>query len=96
MSDATKPIDDGGPAFPRVVCEDGVPPDVREGMTLRDWFAGQALTRSDLNSRIVERVIGENIQKFIVREQQEKAAAMARHAYAIADAMLAARKAGEA
>jgi hypothetical protein len=34
-------IDDGGPAFPipygQVMSEDG------KGMTLRDWFAGQAL-----------------------------------------------------
>lgn len=31
----------GGPAFPRSYSSDG-----HNGMTLRDWFAGQALTES--------------------------------------------------
>lgn len=34
--------DDGGPAFPRPYSEDGA---AQGGMSLRDWFAGQALTR---------------------------------------------------
>lgn len=41
-------MDDGGPAFPaQLICSDGMGVErVREsysGMTLRDWFAGQAL-----------------------------------------------------
>jgi hypothetical protein len=45
-------INDGGPAFARSAsehtkngtCPDGNDPrDAQEGMTLRDWFAGQAL-----------------------------------------------------
>ena len=40
-------IDDGGPAFPRTVTIDdgidGYREIKRDGMTLRDWFAGQAL-----------------------------------------------------
>lgn len=32
--------DDGGPAFPRPYSEDGA---AQGGMSLRDWFAGQAL-----------------------------------------------------
>ena len=50
MSD-TQPIDDGGPAFPTVILEDtpmlrlpdGTIRPVGGGMSLRDWFAGQAL-----------------------------------------------------
>ena len=36
----TKP-NDGGPAFPGECGND--PKDLRRGMSLRDWFAGQAL-----------------------------------------------------
>jgi hypothetical protein len=36
------PIDDGGPAFPMSYHPDGNNAD-HQGMTLRDWFAGQAL-----------------------------------------------------
>lgn len=36
--------DDGGPAFPVLgKMSDGEPYAQHEGMTLRDWFAGQAL-----------------------------------------------------
>ena len=40
-----KQIDDGGPAFPDPCnAHPGAhPPDCAKGMTLRDWFAGQAL-----------------------------------------------------
>ena len=72
-------IKDGGPAFPRVPFDvndytgDGSP-----GMTLRDWFAGQALAfLSDPASS------GETNYT-------------ARYAYAIADAMIAAREVGAA
>jgi hypothetical protein len=34
---------DGGPAFPMVVEEEGCITQFHRGMTLRDWFAGQAL-----------------------------------------------------
>ena len=39
MSSENK-VDDGGPAFPSVDYTGGI----IGGMTLRDWFAGQALT----------------------------------------------------
>lgn len=42
----TKQIDDGGPAFPRPIAglvDGGVYYSADEGMSLRDWFAGQAL-----------------------------------------------------
>ena len=34
---------DGGLAFPLVIEEEGCIPQVHKGMSLRDWFAGQAL-----------------------------------------------------
>jgi len=43
---STEPINDGGPAFPQTNDSwhgsDGYDP-VPEGLSLRDWFAGQAL-----------------------------------------------------
>lgn len=44
MSD-DNPIDDGGPAFPfQELHDNGLPVAVADrGMSLRDWFAGQAL-----------------------------------------------------
>jgi len=72
MSDS-KQIDSGGPAFP-IVCVGEYSP----GMTLRDWFAGQAL--AGLMS------IRHNVDN--VGESQ-----IAREAYMQADAMLKARNA---
>lgn len=43
---ATRKIADGGPAFPASAIVDvfgDVKDDPSQGMTLRDWFAGQAL-----------------------------------------------------
>ena len=37
----TKKIEDGGPAFPHMAADGH--PDYRLGLSLRDWFAGQAL-----------------------------------------------------
>lgn len=48
-----EPTDDGGPAFPHVEGDEGANGGVRQltvtspGMTLRDYFAGQALARVD-------------------------------------------------
>jgi hypothetical protein len=59
---------DGGPAFPRPpAC-----PSSATGMTLRDWFAGQALAGAELNM---------------------PPSLTAADCYALADAMLEARKA---
>ena len=64
--------DDGGPAFPSV--------DYGSiGMSLRDWFAGQALAG-------VIAACCQDTLNFETREQL-----FARNAYAIADAMLAER-----
>jgi hypothetical protein len=72
-------IEDGGPAFPSagIVTPDGI---AYEGMSLRDWFAGQALAG-----------IVQGLMKGIRFEDVPKLAA---DCYGIADAMLAARKAG--
>lgn len=50
-------IDDGGPAYPQTTeswyrTEVGDP--APSGMSLRDWFAGQALAAMDLEERITE------------------------------------------
>lgn len=78
-------INDGGPAFPRAstLKPNGESwTDSQFGMTLRDWFAGQAMAeiyaaRFDLNY-----TGGETIGQ-----------AVARNSYDLADAMLAAREA---
>lgn len=81
----SEPIDDGGPAFPV--------PDVHHpsgriqfgssGMSLRDWFAGQALTG------MIPIEYAPNGQ--INSQAKKHALVVASHAYNIADAMLAAR-----
>ena len=79
-------INDGGPAFPRVTEYDSSWErihDGAEGMSLRDWFAGQALSQIG-NEYVARGQIG--------RQAQEHAMAIAAHAYNIADAMIAARK----
>ena len=74
---------DGGPAFPseyRTQDSDGHPCVARsEGMSLRDWFAGQAMCLL--------------IQPFTntPREEHADAKLVSEYAYEIADAMLAAR-----
>ncbi len=80
MEKQIKPIEDGGPAFPVPVtptrgggwasCKEV------EGMTLRDWFAGQAL------ACVAHEYIGGTTPK----------TALAEDCYEMADAMLAARK----
>ena len=72
---------DGGPAFPQMQCrdEDGRWSPARvDGLSMRDWFAGQALVGLLLDS---ERLKG-------VTDEIE----FARSAYQQADAMLEARK----
>ena len=80
-------INNGGPAFPSGKSEtpgheNSLP--YHEGMTLRDWFAGQALAH--IGNEYVAH--GE-----ITRQAQEHAMTLAAHAYNIADAMIAAREA---
>lgn len=80
------PINDGGPAFPCMVFsgDDHNSPEYSNGMTLRDWFAGQAL--AGLNASMsADGYPTEN-----------DADAYAECAYRQADAMLAERAKGGA
>lgn len=72
-------INDGGPAFPRTVQRWNDSLDHVEGMSLRDWFAGQALqgVASGFWSNSDMSVLGPR--------------GLAESAYEFADAMLAAR-----
>ena len=74
------PIDDGGPAFPmQVKLANGT--DNYRGMSLRDWFAGQAMAGILFISNSVKNESKQPAEKLI-----------ATTAYLMADAMLAARK----
>lgn len=75
---------DGGAAFP---LHPGIAPDwtASTGMTLRDWFAGQALTAIVTVCIHDTRENGETTKQMIARK-----------AYEVADAMLAAREADHA
>ena len=90
-------VNDGGPAFP-VVASTGDPRDgvyCRDGMSLRDYFAGQAIAgviRSTVEADSAA-VLSESADSSGLAIEQ----VIARSAYEIADAMLAVReKAGGA
>ena len=72
-------INDGGPAFPYVTA--GY---TNLGMSLRDWFAGQALAGL---------MVDADTRGSHVAHSQANRAEFAVWAYAMADAMLAARSA---
>lgn len=80
-------IDDGGRAFP-------VPNDAnvngQEGMTLRDWFAGQALAgfMTLPDDRCFRSSKSQTLEEFRASCAQQDSEAM----YRIADAMLRARR----
>lgn len=79
-------IDDGGPAFPHTIKnDDGSHFFTSGGMTLRDWFAGQAL--AGLTAHPQCGPIGEGTE-----DTRERTGVLALEAYYAADAMLAARK----
>ena len=76
----SKNTNDGGPAFPQT--DDSwkgrnMNPPVPSGMSLRDWFAGQALA-------------GE-MATYLESSASDHAAAIAKRCYTLADAMLEAR-----
>jgi hypothetical protein len=50
-------VDDGGPAFPNVCMNDPCHPSSEPGMSLRDWFAGQALAGMLAEQRWVDSCI---------------------------------------
>lgn len=76
-------IEDGGPAFPRSGLGD-------RGMSLRDWFAGQALVGEIARHSTAEAM------NATAREARDRGMSlpeyMAKNVYLIADAMLRARK----
>jgi len=75
-------INDGGPAFPRPMAETSLGGNYeQDGMTLRDWFAGQALVS-----------MGPTVKAAPGATLQDVAESMASTAYVVADAMLAARE----
>ena len=87
----TEHIEDGGPAFPReayvnpngVVVHAGC-----QGMTLRDWFAGQALAALYRQSFMPGVILREDYEQW----SRELAAV----SYIVADAMIAESKGGKA
>lgn len=86
--------DDGGPAFPSGHGELGL-----EGMSLRDWFAGQALAGIMAQSHGGPKDWthagwgwGEDCLNSLNKHETSTAVTVASFAYQIADAMLAARK----
>ena len=75
------PINDGGPSFPYRETENSGQYWHHYGMTLRDYFAGQALTNVDLRITMSD------------LDDTPSPRAIANYMYVIADAMLAAREA---
>lgn len=77
-------IDDGGPAFPHGNLELGDRHLIAQpGMSLRDWFAGQALIGLISNSQ--------GVPSDFVRANSNEADRMAEISYRVADTMLKAR-----
>lgn len=86
-------MNDGGSAFPLVKrwTGDGYPYDCAEGMSLRDWFAGQALVAIIKAEEAVD--VDSIKERARIRQRNHRAKFRdAKRAYAIADAMLAARQ----
>lgn len=82
----TKKIEDGGPAFQTFRQHAlGSVEEVNPGMSLRDWFAGQALS----GLLACDEAGGEGTSRY-----PELCDAIAEASYAYADAMLIARKGG--
>jgi hypothetical protein len=78
-------IKNGGPAFPLLQPTDPNFRRVETGMSLRDWFAGQAVSALPIRAWPDEDF----------PTHQDKFNAWAKAAYAVADAMLAARLTGD-
>ena len=83
--------DDGGPAFPRFVPDGHYNGSVDfTGMSLRDWFAGMALTGEIASSSTA--LACESTAKAAIRNQRTIEQQIAWNCYQMADAMIAARK----
>lgn len=89
---STKPKD-GGCAFPSILQVNGIRHE-QTGMTLRDWFAGQALpTIYRAWDQSCLRNIG-NPDPDVIKDVNECLDGIATDCYRIADAMIAAREKG--
>jgi hypothetical protein len=94
-------IDDGGPAFPEIVAV-GPSGDIYPGiggMSTRDWFAGQAMAGIMAQSHagpkdwtIMGHGWGEDCINSLNKHESHMARTIATFAYAVADAMIVARK----
>ena len=85
---------DGGPAFPQdLQGRRGDDPDM-QGMSLRDWFAGQAMPALMTNSNavFVAAAKSDSPEALRLAKLAYSETAIAAGAYALADAMLEARK----
>lgn len=79
---------DGGAAFPRAAAEYGHGGHYeQDGMSLRDWFAGQAL--SGISGHLSEMISADIVSKEEILEGFTAASIMA---FKLADAMLAERE----
>ena len=88
------PSNDGGPAFP-LINEHTHPTTISNGMTLRDYFAGQALSQLIKQEIREMRETAKGMDCFGDDESDEipfHTSFIASESYAIADAMLAARE----
>lgn len=92
------PINDGGPAFP-LINEHTHPTTINNGMTLRDYFAGQALAGiAPYIDREIDKLVDREIDKLDTNGKYFDNHANAWYqcaairAYCYADAMLASRE----
>lgn len=85
---------DGGPAFP--ISIPGMGDNGAGGMSLRDWFAGQALVAfiGKTPLRDIDGYFGRagNDSPVYRRAEEKRRAEISKEAYALADAMLSARE----
>ena len=84
---------DGGPAFPQdLQGRRGDDPDM-QGMSLRDWFAGQAMPAlmTNANAVFVSAAKSDSPEALKLAKAAYSETAIAAGAYALADAMLEAR-----
>lgn len=92
-------IDDGGPAFPNGECSgcgtDHAPvKHLFMGMSLRDWFAGQAMQAIIAKTPFVDMTAPSRESAQQHDKTVERLVATTQGAYLYADAMLSARKSG--
>lgn len=96
----TKRLNDGGPAFPwKYMDRDSTGQEVTreqgEGMSLRDWFAGQILASGVIDSEesgtVADAEAELGLEKGTYTWKKHWPALRAKRAYEAADAMLAAR-----